>query len=296
MAIYSIRDLEKLSGIKAHTLRIWESRYGIIKPKRTPTNIRYYLDEDLKLVLNIAFLNKNGFKISKIAKMSNEEIGQKVAAIADVNAESETQIDALTIAMMDLDEAKFNHIFESSRQKNGFEATILELIYPFLEKLSVLWLTGSVKPVQENFINGLIRQKMIAAIDAVPMPVVNNNPSFMLFLPPGEKQELSLLLLQYLLKQRQFRVINIGQEITFIDIVDAYGIQKPNYVFTMITETFTKQPIQTYVDSLSKQLPECEVLLTGYQVAAQPISAPDNVRLLHSLGEMVAFLDELKGK
>ncbi|MBK7937447.1 MAG: MerR family transcriptional regulator [Lewinellaceae bacterium] len=111
MAIYSIRDLEKLTGIKAHTIRIWEQRYGLVVPARTDTNIRYYTDENLRLLFNVALLNRNGYKISKLAKMTPEEIAERVADISENSGSQNTQIDALTLAMIDLDEATFDRIF-----------------------------------------------------------------------------------------------------------------------------------------------------------------------------------------
>ena len=200
MAVYSIRDLEKLSGIKAHTIRIWEQRYGIIEPQRTKTNIRYYEDDDLKFLLNIALLNKNGIKISKIAKMSKGEVAEKVAAISEINFEYGTQLDALTISMIEMDEFKFDRIVSTNIQQLGFERTMLEIIYPFLDKLSLLWLTGSINPVQENFMSYLIRQKIIVAIDNEPLPSNKSSNKFMVYLPEGERQELSLLFMHYLLK------------------------------------------------------------------------------------------------
>ena len=165
MAVYSIKDLEKLSGIKAHTIRVWEQRYGLLEPKRTKTNIRYYQDEDLRFLLNVALLNKNGLKISKIAELEKEEVAEKVAAISEINFEYGTQLDALTLSMIEMDEYKFDRIINTNIDQLGFERTMLEIIYPFLDKLSVLWLTGSINPVQESFITYLIRQKIIAAID-----------------------------------------------------------------------------------------------------------------------------------
>ena len=170
MAVYSIRDLEKLCGIKAHTIRIWEQRYGIIKPNRTDTNIRYYHDADLNLLLNIVILNRNGLKISKIAKMSKEEIAEKVSAISEVHFDLSAQLDELTLAMVEMDEYKFDLILSTNIQQLGFEKTMIEVVYPFLDKLSVFWLTGSISPIQENFITNLIRQKLITAIDKEPVP------------------------------------------------------------------------------------------------------------------------------
>ncbi|GAB5552097.1 MAG: MerR family transcriptional regulator [Saprospiraceae bacterium] len=290
VAVYSISDLEKLSGIKAHTIRVWEQRYDIIQPKRTKTNIRYYQDEDLKLLLNIALLNKNGIKISKIAKMTNKEIAEKVAAISEINFEYGTQLDALTISMIEMDEFKFDRIISTNIQQLGFERTMLEIIYPFLDKLSVLWLTGSINPVQENFMSYLIRQKLIVAINNLPLLQSKDTKKFIIYLPEGERQELSLLFMSYLLKSRKNHVIYLGQEISINDLTDACKIQNPDYLFTMITETFAKEPVQNYVDKLANNFPDCKVLLSGYQVVAQEVNPPANVKILKSLNQTLDFL------
>ena len=293
MAIYSIKDLEKLSGIKAHTIRIWEQRYGIINPKRTPTNIRYYKDEDLKFLLNIALLNKNGIKISKIAKMSREEIAEKVAAISEINFEYGTQLDALTISMIEMDEYKFDRIISTNIDQIGFERTMLEVIYPFLDKLSVLWLTGSINPVQENFISYLIRQKLIVAIDKEPLSINSAQPRFMIYLPEGERHELSILFMHYLLKSRGFQVLYIGQDMSLYDLKDAYSIYQPDFIYTMISESFAKEPIHNYVESLSDSFPQATVLLSGYQIIAQEVNSQDNIKVLKSLQETTEFLNQL---
>jgi DNA-binding transcriptional MerR regulator len=294
VAVYSIRDLEKLSGIKAHTIRIWEQRYGIVDPKRTKTNIRYYTDEDLKFLLNVALLNKNGIKISKIATMSKAEVAEKVAAISDINFEYDTQLDALTISMIEMDELKFDRIINTNIQQLGFERTMLEVIYPFLDKLGVLWLTGSITPVQENFISYLIRQKIIVAIDKEPLQSGNKQSKFMIYLPEGEKQELSLLFMHYILKSRRNQVLYLGQDISLADLRDAYKVHSPDYVFTMVTETFAKEPVQRYIDKLSETFLGCQVLVSGYQVVAQKVQEPHNVSILRSLDDTLAFLEGIK--
>lgn len=296
MAIYSIRDLEKLSGIKAHTIRIWEQRYGIIEPKRTKTNIRYYQDSDLKLLLNVALLNKNGIKISRIAKMDPNDVAEKVAAIAEVNFEYGTQLDALTLSMIEMDELKFDRIISANIQQLGFERTMLEIIYPFLDKLSVLWLTGSITPVQENFISYLIRQKIIVAIDSEPLPTNRQAPRFIIYLPDGERQELSLLFMHYILRSRRNYVVNLGHEISLADLNDACKVQKPDFLFTMITENWVKEPVQRYIEKLSEGFPDCRILVSGYQVVAQKVTAPANVSILNSLDQTLLFLDQLRGQ
>ena len=292
MAVYSIKDLEKLSGIKAHTIRIWEQRYHILEPQRTKTNIRYYQDEDLKVLLNVALLNKNGIKISKIAKMEDQELTEKVAAISEINFDDGTQLDALTISMIEMDENKFDRIINTNIDQIGFEQTMMEVIYPFLDKLSLLWLTGSINPVQENFISHLIRQKIISAINATPLSSGEGNEKIILYLPEGGRQELSLLFMHYLLKSRGKYVLYLGQEISLADLADANRIHKADLVFTMITETFSKESVQQYVDHLAETFPGTQILLSGYQVVAQQVDAPEHVTILKSLDQMLRYFDQ----
>ena len=293
MAIYSIKDLEKLSGIKAHTIRVWEQRYRIVTPKRTNTNIRYYHDEDLKAILNIALLNRNGYRISKIAQMTHEEIAQKVASISEANFEHSIQLDALTISMIEMDEYKFDRIISTNIQQLGFEQTVLRVIYPFLDKLSVLWLTSAITPIQENFITYLIRQKIIAAIDREPMRAGQAAPKFMIFLPAGESMELSLLLMHYLLKSRRNRVIYLGLNVSLQDLEDACRIHQPDYLYTMINEPFDHIPVREYVNKLSTTFVDCQLLLSGYQVVSQRINDAANVKIVESLDATIKYVDSL---
>lgn len=281
-----------LSGIKAHTLRIWEQRYHIIRPKRTPTNIRYYEDEDLRHLLNISLLNKNGYKISRIASMSEKQIAEAVNKLSAGTFEDAVQIDALTISMMELDEAKFETILASNIKALGFERTMMEVIYPFLDKLSLLWLTGSIHPVQESFISNLVRQKLIAAMDGIPVAGPGSH-TFILYLPEGETQELSLLFLHYLIKKRGFRVLYLGQNTSLADLSEACAIFRSDYVLTIISETFTRQSVQQYLDDLRKVCPNKTILLTGYQIFVQGIRSGEDIRVLQDLQDILDFLGEL---
>jgi DNA-binding transcriptional MerR regulator len=294
VAVYSIKDLEKLSGIKAHTIRIWEQRYGIVAPQRTKTNIRYYDDEDLKLLLNVALLNKNGIKISRIAKMSPAEIAEKVSAISEINFEYATQLDALTISMIEMDEYKFDRIISTNIHQMGFERTMLEIIYPFLEKLSLLWLTGSINPAQENFMSYLIRRKIIVAIDQAPLSVGKDVRKFLIYLPEGERQELTMLFMQYLIKSRGNHAIYIGQDMSLADVKDAYDIHRPDYIFTMISESFGKEPVQRYIEKLAATFPDTQLLLSGYQVVAQQVKPFGNISIFKSLQQTMQLLDGLR--
>ena len=296
MAIYSIRDLEKLTGIKAHTIRVWEQRYCLIQPERTKTNIRYYTDENLRELFNIALLNRNGYKISKLAQMTPEEIARKVSEISENSSSQNTQIDALTLAMIDLDEAKFEQVFSDYSWSHGFENAMVELIYPFLDKLNVLWLAQSVNPVHEKFISNLIERKVMCAIDKEPPGVGKDASSFLLYLPEGETQELTLLFIHYLLRRRKQKVVYLGQDISITDLKSAAQTVKPDYVFTILNEPLSKQSIQGYVDHASNAIGEGKLLLTGAQVFLNPIKTGEKAKTLNGLNETLHFLDSIEAK
>jgi len=291
VAVYSIVDLEKITGVKAHTIRTWEQRYGLINPKRTQTNIRYYLDEDLRQLINISILNKNGHKISRIASMAPGEIEQAAASLSSPGITREGQFDALTLSMMEMDEIKFDNLVNTHIQQLGFERTMLELIYPFLNKLGVIWLTGTVSPAQENFISALIRQKIIAAIDRLGPGESAQMEKILLYLPEGERQELSLLFIHYLLLARHFRVINLGQDISPSDLSTACSLVQPAYVCTVISTAFETQSIQQYVDKLQRQQLPCPVFLLGYPVQGFEFRTNNQVQFVQDLDQLVQLVE-----
>lgn len=294
MAIYSIRDLEKLTGIKAHTIRIWEQRYGLVTPARTDTNIRYYTDENLRHLFNIALLNRNGVKISKLAQMTPDEIASKGAAIAQNNPNPNSQIDALTLAMIDLNEAAFEIVFVEYVSGKGFELAMLELVYPFLDKLRLLWLTNSISPAHEKFVGQIIRRKLMCAVDAASSKA--DTPVFLLYSPEGEMQELTLLFIQYLLRSRGMRVVYLGANVAIGDLRDACHSLKPDFVFTILQEPLPRHPIQAYLDHVLQAIQGSELLLTGQQFFVSPVKLPSNAHILNGLPGTLAFLDGLKHK
>lgn len=291
MAIYSIRDLEKLSGVKAHTIRMWEKRYQLLKPRRTDTNIRYYLDEDVKVLLNTALLNRNGYKISKIAKMTAEEMSDAVLMISAKEDNMEAQSDALTLAMLELDEAKFNATLQKKIDEIGFKETMLQVILPFLNRLSILWMTGSIMPVQENYIAGLIKQKIYVAIDQLPLK--RQGKKFMLFLPEGEDQELSLLFVHYLCRNYGHHVVNLGQNVSLEDLRQACKIHQPEYLFTLLNTGLMKQPIKEYIEDLSLYCRNAEIIISGLQLSRYQIKSQKNYHVLNNLDEIIQFVDNL---
>ncbi len=291
MSTYSIKDLEQLSGIKAHTLRIWEQRYSLLSPKRTDTNIRYYDDDDLKLILNVALLNDNGYKISKIAMMANEEMREEVMKLTDRSLTHDDQIHALTICMIEMDEDRFDKILSTNILKLGFEQTMLNIIYPFMSKIGVLWQTGAINPAQEHFISNLVRQKLIVAIDG--QVSVGRGKKFLLFLPEGELHEISILFASYLIKNKGHKVIYLGQSTPNEDLFTVYNLHKPDYLLTVITTSPSTEYAEDYINALSERFSDAQLLVTGYQIIGQDMTFPDNVRQFNYIRDIKEYLEEI---
>ena len=294
MANYSIKDLEHLSGIKAHTLRIWEQRYNLINPKRTDTNIRYYDQEDLKLVLNISLLKDNGYKISKIANMSKDELHKEVLIVSEKTTSFADQIYGLTLSMIDLDEQRFEKIIASNTLKIGFERTMLNIIYPFLSKIGIMWLTDSINPAQEHFISNLIRQKVIVAIDGQYNEAEQSADSkkYMLFLPEGELHELSLLFANYLIQARNNKVVYLGQNMPFHDLKAAYNVYKPDFLLTVITSRPGDLSAQEYLDALCEEFPSANILVSGSQVIGEDLDLNEQILPVSNPNQLVSFVEE----
>lgn len=291
MSNYSIKDLEQLSGIKAHTLRIWEQRYNIINPKRTDTNIRTYDDNDLKLVLNIALLKDHDYKISEIAKLSLEELSKEVLAISDKQLNYPDQIHALTIAMIDIDEERFEKIMSTNILQFGFENTMINIIYPFLSRIGTLWVTGSIGPAQEHFITNLIRQKIIVAIDGQIIKPNADSKKYILYTPEGEFHEIPLLFANFILRARHNKVIYLGQSMPFSELEFICQHHKPDCLFTVITSTPGQDEIQQYVNKLGDSFPDVKILLTGYQVIAQGLDLPKNAEVVNNVRQLMEFAE-----
>jgi len=294
LGYYSIKDLENLTGIKAHTIRMWEQRYDIIKPSRTDTNIRLYEADQLKLMLNIALLNNHGFKISKIANMSREEVYEKVRETISKATNYEDQINALTVAMIDLDEDGFEKIIATNILQYGFEKVMIHIIYPFLIRIGALWTTDAINPAQEHFITNLIRQKLIVAIDGQFEPNRTNPKKFILYLPEGELHEIGLLFNYYLIKARGNKVIYLGQSLPLNDLYEVNQVHKADFIMSIITSTPGTEDIQSYVDLLGQKFPDTTILLSGYQVVGQDLRVAKNIHIINQIQDMIVALDELK--
>jgi len=293
MAIYSIKDIEHLSGIKAHTIRMWEKRYSILEPRRTDTNIRYYNDEDLKKILNISVLNRYGYKISKIADLPNERLNRETLQVTQSANNESGQIENLLIAMVDFDEVKFDKVFNNAVLSFGFEDTMVKIIYPFFEKIGILWQTGNINPAQEHFVSNLIRQKLIVAIDNLVEYPNLKAKNFVLFLPDGEWHELGLLFYTYFIKKSGHHVIYLGSSLPLDDAIDLEKFVHVDFLVTSIKSTLANPAYNQYLKSISKAFTSKTIFLMGVIREKLDLTPPDNFILPKNLKEFKHHLDKL---
>ncbi|WP_026209650.1 MerR family transcriptional regulator [Cytophaga aurantiaca] len=280
MVQFSIKDLERITGIKAHTIRIWEQRYNIITPQRMSNNIRFYSNEDLKRILNVSVLNKNGLKISKIAHLTPDQLNSEVKKIIDTSIYEDNQIEGLIVSMIELNEDNFQEIISNTVSKHGLIKTIEHTIYPFFEKIGILWQTGAINPAQEHFISNLIRQKIIVSIDSVSIKPDPTKETFLLFLPESELHEISLLVYTYLLKSKGYKVIYLGQSVPYVDLLAVVHSIQPQKIVTAFTNPFAEGMLQEYLNKLSCDFPDCIFFVSGYQFIRESVKLPTNI-ILH---------------
>ncbi len=233
-------------------------------------------------------------KISRIAKLSYEEITREVSQLTQADQSSKTsQIDALTLAMIRMDEFEAEDVVSRFMSAHGFEAAMSELVYPFLDKLNVLWLTGSIQQAHERFISHLIKRKITLAIEQHSAPIKRDKPTFLLFLRDGESQELTVLYMHYLLRSRGFRVINLGTGVTLTDIAVTCNAAKPDYVFSVFNEPMHRQSFQSYLDGLSKSINGSKMLITGHQLFSQHVKLTNQFLVLNGLEDALSVLKNL---
>ncbi|MDZ7741718.1 MAG: MerR family transcriptional regulator [Bacteroidota bacterium] len=295
MANYSIKDLENLTGIKAHTIRMWEKRYELVQPERTDTNIRYYNDEDLKKLLNVSILNRYGIKISKLAHLSNDELGEKILQITRKHNDYDSQIESLIVSMIELDEEKFEKILTTSIIRFGFEEIIFNILYPFFEKVGLLWQAGTINPAQEHFISNLIKQKLMVAIDSIPMTKHNNSKIFLLFLPEWELHEIGLLVYYYFIKKRGHKVIYLGQSVPENNIYKVAEIIKPDVFITSFTSSTEIKRIVNLLKNLSQTFPDQAIYIGGLQLKEINGEMPERIKTLPNAKAFKDQIEELNG-
>jgi MerR family transcriptional regulator, light-induced transcriptional regulator len=289
MHTFTIKDLENLSGIKAHTIRIWEQRYNFLKPNRTDTNIRNYSNDELKRLLNIALLNKYGYKISHIDKMDDKEVKEKLLSLNNSEAQQERIINDLIHHMVDMDMEMLEDVLDNYIKIRGIERTITQIIFPFMERIGVLWLTNHINPAQEHLVSNIVRQKLIMGIEGVST-LLRVNKTVLLFLPEGEYHELGLLFMNYLLKSRGVNVIYLGANVPMKDVDFVVKFKKPDYLFSHLTSIGQKFNFDKFLVQLNKHFSNMKIVLSGQLTQAYEKKVPHYISVKKSFAEVMEFV------
>lgn len=292
MNAFTIKDLENLSGIKAHTIRIWEQRYTFLKPQRTDTNIRYYNNEELKKLLNVALLNKYGFKISHIDKMNEDEIQDRILSLSQVQAQQERIINELIQSMVDLDMDSFEAALDNYIMARGIERTITQIIFPFLEKIGILWSTNHIVPAQEHLVTNIIRQKLIVGIESINTHM-QVNKSVLLFLPEGEHHELGLLFIFFLLRSRGVKVIYLGSNVPLSDVEYVVKVKSPDFAYCHLTSLANNFNFDKFLTNLSMRVKSVPVIISGQVTQQYRKTAPNGIHMKRSLSEVMEYISAL---
>jgi DNA-binding transcriptional MerR regulator len=252
---FSIKDLENLTGIKAHTIRIWEKRYNLLEPKRTDTNIRYYDLENFQKLLNISFLNNNGYKISKISKIDESEILELVKSIAIKDESNNHAINSFKLAMLNFDQKLFFDTYDSLLKEESFNYIFFEVFMPMLANIGVLWQTDTITPAHEHFISSLIRQKIIANTEKAQLKSANDSKkTFVLYLPDNEIHELGLLYINYEIINNGYHSIFLGPSVPIESLKDLQNYYDDITFISYFTIKPEKENVLNYLDSFTDEI------------------------------------------
>lgn len=284
---FSIKDIENLTGIKAHTLRIWEQRHKILIPKRTDTNIRYYDGDDLKQALRVSLLNKNGVKISQIQKMTHGEVDKKITEIVDTELHYQHLLNTLLECTVDMDIDKFEQLINKYIKRYGLEQAIEQIIFSFLEKIGMMWMTSKVFPAQEHIISNIIRRKLLLAIERLRQQgTATSEKKFLLFLPEGEIHEIGLLYMYYQLLKAGNAVIYLGADAPLDQVEFVNDALNPDFLYTHLTSVSKSFDLNSYIYKLSAIHPEEVIYVSGTMTQTENIGqVPENVVIISSLAE-----------
>jgi MerR family transcriptional regulator, light-induced transcriptional regulator len=290
--MFTIKDLENLSGIKAHTIRIWEQRYNFLKPCRTETNIRYYCNQELKTVLNISLLTKFGYKISQIDKMSEQDLRARLLSLTDKEARQERVVNELIVYMIDLDIGQFEQVLDHYILTNGIDQSMHHIIFPFLHRIGILWLTNHIHPAQEHLVTNIIRQKLIVGIEGA-LSRARANRTVLLFLPEGEYHELGLLYVYYLLKSHGVGVLYLGADMPLKDIEFVCTFKNPDYLYTHLTGITGSFNFEKFLSQTSQRIPDIPLVVSGQLASTHLRRTPPGVNFKRSLPEVLEFIATL---
>jgi DNA-binding transcriptional MerR regulator len=289
MNTFTIRDIENLSGIKAHTLRVWEQRYGIIKPMRKDSNHRLYGIDDLKKILRISYLYNEGYKISRIAEMSDEEIRNQALEYSP-KGNYDVFINQLMESSIDFDDAAFRNAMDAVLLHLGVEKAMTLVIYPFFHKVGMLWVTGNIIPAQEHFATNIIRNKIILATSQLRPKKIVADKKYVIFCPPGEFHEIPVLFVQYSLRMRGIQSVYFGVNTDMGQIRDFLEKNEATHLFLHLITNFSHLDPGPLVNELNQHFPGMKILASGR--AFKDIQVDNqNTTILETVQHFISYLD-----
>lgn len=292
--VFSIKDLENLSGIKAHTIRIWEKRYNVLEPLRSETNIRNYDLKSLQKLLNVVLLNNYGYKISRIAEHSEEKIEILVREIISEKSTKNHAINAFKLAMVNFDQALFLNTYNDLLSEKSFRDIFFDVVIPLMQEIGLLWQAGTISPAQEHFITFLIKQKLFLNIETLQMrEPTRTDKVFVLYLPENEIHELGLMYLNYEILSNGYKAIYLGESVPVDSLMDM-NKYFDNIVFvSYLTVEPTKDFVNSYVEEITAKLinKNSQVWLLGRMVEFIDVKTiSEKVSVYHSIADLVKLL------
>lgn len=292
---YSIADLEQLSSIHSHTIRIWEQRYNALSPLRSQGNTRLYDDQQLVKLLNIVTLNKSGLKISKICSLSDEEIDelldQQLYHPTD-DKQDDYYVSQLIKYGLAFDEPSFNHLIDQCIGQLGLSGCYRKIIYPLLLRLGLMWRKDDICPAHEHFLSNIIRQKIFTHIDNLPINE-HSGQSWLLFLPEDEDHDIGLLFACYMLRMQHQHVIFLGSKVPLDSIKRVFSTLNVSHVLLFMVKSRLAPAAQEYIDHLSEICSTTKIHLAGNSQVIGKLNHIDHINWIKTLDEFEKTIESL---
>lgn len=291
---FSIKDLENLCGVKAHTIRIWEKRYNLLTPDRTDTNIRTYSLKSLQKLLNVTYLVNSGYKISRVSKLNEEEINEYVRRIVSDNSTKNQAINSFKIAMLNYDLELFLGTYEQLLDRRTFRQIFVDIFIPLLTEIGLLWQTNTISPSHEHFITNLIKQKLLINIEKLQYSkATKKDKAFILYLPENEIHELGLLYINYEILLKGYKAIYLGPSIPLESLPNMLTFHESTVFVSYFTVKPEKDKVAQYVENFNKIIcdkRESEFWMLGKQILHVSKHSASNHRYFHSIGDLIKEL------
>ncbi|MCB0733191.1 MAG: MerR family transcriptional regulator [Flavobacteriales bacterium] len=288
---FTIQELSSISGIKPHTIRMWEKRYNLLHPERTGSNIRKYKDHQLRKLINVATLLDQGGKISQIAGLDTGEMEKRTKALSETLSASEASllyIEELVRSMKEMDENRFERVFSKCVLRYGLEDTFVEVIYPFLSRVGIMWCSDEILPAHEHFITSLIKQKLFTAADGRGHSEEFDS-TWLLAMPHGEYHEIGLLLGHYLIRNNDHRSIYLGQDVPYMNLKPTAELSGATHFLTLIIKRREPEWITMYLKELERDFPNVELFVAIKEGMVDERQHP-SINFLHDINQLMRHI------